>query len=296
VRVFGRIWRAQVWIGVATGVVAVAAFLTVLLLRDNGNAAEQQNAQTIYCLSPQQRSDFLEASANLKVGDPVPGESAQVLVGKRTLALRDWPTDRAAGDDFRRACAAFADATKGPAAAAPAGGGNTVVTFLLALLTALVPVGLTSWLGYRTAARKDADALRQSRTDALRTAALRFTQAAEAYLRLRASSADSGAELLATMHERRLELAAALAPVIAAVPGWERPRILRTRLESELRSDVVGRVGKIDQQLADRIRANVDGLTTEAEAVAAEYADVGAPPGKIAVPARNTQVTRRRDA
>jgi hypothetical protein len=294
VRVIGRIRRAQVWIGVATGVVAVIAFLTVLLLRDNGNAAEQQNAQVVYCLSPQHRSDFLEASANLKLADPVPGQPAQVLVGKRQLALRDWPTDRAAGDDFRQACAAFAGATDGPVAAAQAGGGgNTVVTFLLALLTALVPVGLTSWLGYLTAARKDADALRQSRTDALRNAALGFARATEAYLRVRTSTADPGTDLLATMHERRLELAAALAPMIGAVPGWERPRTLRTRLESELRADVVGRVGKIDEPLADRIRANVDALTTEAEAVAAEYADVGARPGKIAVPAGNTQVTRR---
>jgi len=264
---------------VASGVVAVAAFLTVLLLRDNGNSAELENAQAVHCLAVERRADFLRAASDLRLGDPVSGAPDQVRVGSRTMALRDWRVDGEAADGFREACAAFAAATKGPAAGGAAGGGNTVLTFLLALLTALVPVGLTAWLGYLTTVRKDAEAARRSRTDAVRAAALRFGQAAEAYLRVRTSSAEIGTDLLAAMHERRLELAAALAPVAAAVPGWDQPRALRTRLETDLRGDVVGRAGRIDDGLAQAVRAKVDELVSEAEVVAAEHESRAAVPG-----------------
>jgi phage tail tape-measure protein len=65
---------------------------------------------------------------------------------------------------------------------------------------------------------------------------------------------------------------------------------LRTRLRAELQGDVVGRVGRIDQSLADLVRANVDGLAVEAEAVAEGHA-TAAPSARIAGPPGNPQVT-----
>jgi hypothetical protein len=273
-------------------VVAAAAFIAVLLLRDTGNAAEQQRAQAVYCLSSGHRAAFLEAATNLKIAQPVPSNSAQVAVGGTTLPLLDWRDNRAVAGRFSEACAAYAAATKGPVAAPPSGNGSTVVTFALALATALVPVGLTSWLNYRTAARRDAEALRRARTDALRAAALRFVQAADAYLAVRSQTTNAGTALLASMHERRLDLVAALAPIIAASARTDRARALRTRLESELRGDVVGRVGKIDEDVAERIRAKVQELANEAESIADEHADGWPGPGTITVSAGNTQVTR----
>ncbi|MEU5552574.1 hypothetical protein ABZ738_22620 [Micromonospora sp. NPDC047793] len=265
----GHVRRSRLWIGAFSGVVAVAALLTVLLL-DNGNAAAQANAQAVYCLAPERRADFLQAVANLKLGEPVENAPDQVQIGTRTIPLREWRVDGATADDFRVACAAFS-ATASGAPTATAGGGSTVLTFVLALVTALVPVGLTSWLSYLTSVRRDAEALRRSRTDAVRAAATRFSQAAEAYLQLRANSSAPGDELLATMHERRLELAAALAPVTAAAGDRGRPQGLRTRLETELRGDVVGRAGKIDNSLAELILTRVGALVAEAEEVATEY-------------------------
>ncbi len=290
--VIGSIQRPRVWIVVATAVVFAAAFLTVLLLRDNGGAAGQENAQAAYCLSTANRADFLQAASNLRLGDPVSGESDRVLVGKKEMALRDWRVDRKLGNRFREACAAFSAATEGPATAAPSGGGSTVVTFLLALVTALVPVGLTTWLNYLTTARKDAAAARQSRIDLVRAAALRFGQAADAYLNVRTGSTGSGAEQLATMREHQRELTAGLARMITDSPGWDRPRELRARLQAELQGDFVGRIGKIDDGLAASIRAIVDNLTAEAEAVTDEYAGAGNHPATTTVVASNPHVTR----
>ncbi|WP_412734419.1 hypothetical protein [Krasilnikovia sp. MM14-A1259] len=280
------------WIGVASGLTAVAAFLTVLLLRGGADTATE-DAQAVFCLSPQHRADFLRAASDLKLGDPVEREPDRVLVRRTTMALRDWRTDEKTGDDFRRACAAFTAAAKGPRAPSSAGGVSEGVTTGLALLTAAVPVALGAWLTNRLATRKEANTARQSEVEALRRAALHFAQSANAYLAARSTTADAALELRARMQECRLALIAALGPVAAADGYGDRSRALRKRLE-DLDVDIVKRVGRIDPGLADDLRAAVDDLTVEAEAVADMHGRNDRSVRRLPAAAPKAQVTRSR--
>lgn len=297
----GRLRQPALWIIagvlllVSVGVLYFALVLPNALTAAAKANAEADEARAVYCMSSQHRAQLLETASNLGLGEPVKGKPNEIKAHGSEMSIRAWRTGDDTRSDFERACRALAAAMDGPAVVTPAGAPNPAATFAIGVLTALVPVAAGSWLTYMTGARKDATGLRRLQVDNLRGAALRFSQAAEAYLRTRSTSGgQSGQALLDAMHERRLELAAALGQIAAMHPNWG-VATLRDRLESEWGGDFIGRAGQIDAERASQLRAKVSALTAEMEVIAIEHETNGRRTRQHARKATKAQVTNTQD-
>jgi hypothetical protein len=123
----------------------------------------------------------------------------------------------------------------------------------------------------------------------LRSAGVRFVQAADAYLRQRTASGPVAPTALDAVQERRLELAAALGQVAAAHPDWTDLPELRRRLAAEMGGDFVGVAGQLSADTARQWAARVAALADEAERVAAAHEAGARRPGPAST--TKTQVT-----
>ncbi len=260
---------------IATVLLLAAVLVTLLVVRSQQRAATEQ-ARAVTCVSAAQRAQLVNAAAVLGSGAAVPGRPEVIRVRDgRIVALLDWRRDERTRTDFDQACALLSRSLR---AAAPGGGSTSpTLTFGIGVLTALLPVALGSWLTRRTTSARDRETLRRKQVDDLHQAVLEYQQVAGAYLRQRSGNAASDRDLLDTVEERRLRVAALLGQVTATHRHWDAPRVLRGRLTTELGGDFVGQSGQISGRTAAELRAKVDALLTEIDDVATTL-DAGTEP------------------
>lgn len=264
----GTISRRRI-IVLAVAVIGLLSLAGVMAVYLDSRAEEEQAAEAVFCLSAERRPQLVEAAVNLGLGTRVDGAPERLGVDGRSWDIEEWRGRQP--ESFDRACTALADAQ---ALAQPGGGGGDS-SALLTLLDALLPAAAGAWLTLALTARLDAGGVRRLQAETLRSASLRFRQAAENYLRLRSGLGPGDPPSVDALYERRAELAAQLGQVSALHPDWTVPTELQRRLSSDLGGDLVGRPGPITLEQARTCLATVLEFADEVERVALAHGGGG---------------------
>jgi hypothetical protein len=261
----------------AVVLVVVVLIISWLVMRWNRSKSEAAETRAVFCLSAQRHGPLVEAAAALGTGAAVPGHPDQIRVGGTAVPLLTWRTDQHTSRDFDRTCTVLMRTLRADAAgAAP----SPVLTFVVGALTALLPVVLGSWLTWRTTSARDRITLRRRQAEQLHQAVLEYQQVVGSYLRQREGDGEAGGDLLDTVEQRRLRVAAMLGQVAATYGHWEQPKKLRRELSDRLGGDFVRRAGRISAQTAADHRATVDDLTSRIDDVATAL-DAGTEPPAV---------------
>jgi hypothetical protein len=264
------VWSRHRWVVVGSVVVgsavvllAAGALIVVLWPRHAGMA----DSSVVYCLSADRRPQLRDAAVALGMGSPAPSSATDLVVGDRPVDLDRWRGQHPR--DFEKACTALMAAVRGPGQ--PGGGGDT--SSLLASVVPLVAAVAGALLTWRATARRDAGGLLRQQAEALRSANLRFVQAAERYLRRRLEPGDPPSP--DELRERRSDLAAQVDQVAASHPAWTLPREVRQRLSTELADDLVGKPGPVTRALVDDRLAKLRDLSGSVERLALAHSRPG---------------------
>ena len=230
--------RVYAFVVATVVLVAIGAALLWLSNRDSGDETAARDARLVYCLSDEARPLLVDAAVNLGLGASVRGDPEKIAVGNEHLVLDHWRKRDAAA--FDRACGALfaADGAGGGGGQGSSSGPWT------GLLLALIPTALGAGLTWLVTVWRDAVGIRRQQAEALRSAALRFVQTAEVYLRQRHEMPGDPPDP-AVLYERRAELDAQLGQLSAARSRWSAPARLRDMLRGPLGGDLVGQPGVV---------------------------------------------------
>ncbi|MFC5688004.1 hypothetical protein [Amycolatopsis mediterranei] len=173
-------------------------------------AHAEDDAATVFCLSPAQRAAVVDAGVSLGRAHADP-TGMFVLDGTRTLAPREWRVAQPAA--FEASCEALYSSTHQVAA----GSFTTLLPVLTAIVGAALAFFATSW--------RDRVARGRVQAEALRSAHAEFHDAAGQYLRDTSSEHPDG-----PLGESRRKLLARLAEVRAGHRSWSVVPALRAQL------------------------------------------------------------------
>jgi hypothetical protein len=247
------------------GVVGLAASVVYL----HNRAEEEQDSEAVFCLSATWRPHLVEGAIHLGLGTSVTGAPDQLGVGGQPLQIETWREQQPEG--FDRACEALAGAqAMAQPGAGDSGGWSDILTFLNVVLP-VVAVLLTLWLTLRL----DAGGVRRLQAETLRSASLRFHQAAENYLRQRSGGSPGDPPPVDALYESRAELAAQLRQISALHQDWTYPIGLQRRLAGDLGGDLVGRPGPIIPEHGDEVLAALRSFADAVEHVALAHSSGG---------------------
>jgi hypothetical protein len=194
--------------GRRAGLLALVIFFLGLCAPTLAHA--EDDAATVFCLSPAQRAAVVDAGVSLGRARADPS-GMFVLDGTRTLAPREWRVAQPVA--FEASCEALYSSTHQAAASS--------LSTLLPVLTAI----LGAALAFSAAAWRDRVARGRVQAEALRSAQEEFHDAAGQYLRDTSSEhPDAG------LGESRRKLLARLAEVRAAHRSWSLVPALRDQL------------------------------------------------------------------
>jgi hypothetical protein len=203
------------------------------------------DSSVVSCLSADRRPQLRDAAVALRMGSPAPSSATDLVVDHTPVDLDGWRGQQPR--DFEKACSALMAAVREPGQ--PAGGGGGTPSSLWVSVVPLLGAVAGALLTWLATARRDAGGLLRQQSETLRSAKLRFVQAAERYLRQREAGEPGEPPSPYEMYERRADLAAQVDQVAAAHPAWTRPREVLQRLSTQLADDLIGKPGPVTPDL-----------------------------------------------
>lgn len=188
-------------------------------------AGETEDAALVFCLSPAERDDLVDAVVALDLAER---DAVEPLKGAgRELALEAWRNEHKS--DFERACEALFALRQPPQAASGTSG-------ILATLNVLLPVAvgavLTLLTTLLTTGWRDAITRGRQQADELRSAARAFVRAVETLIQAWTGASGVGRPSEEEVRVCRGELAAQLRRVVVEHPRWSVAERLRTELST----------------------------------------------------------------
>jgi len=171
--------------------------------------ADEGDAPVVYCLTEGRGAALVNSAVALRLAAAA-ALPDHVTVGQQALDINAWRDQRPG--DFTRACGAlFAADARAQVAASGSSFLATFTPFLIALISALATLSITTW--------RDKIARGRVQADALEAAAGDFHRATNAYLESLAD--EKGVPSPETVRENRAKLVGKLRPVSVLHPPWK---------------------------------------------------------------------------
>lgn len=247
---------------------AVAVFLAALLAGGvpcAGAAPALTDAQLVYCLAQQHRTELVGAAGalGLVTADSRP-EHVVRAAGGRARRLSAWAKERPT--DFERACKALVDASALDQAG-PADSGKP--PFLEWFLPLLVGAGLT-WAATEYRSARDHS---RSAANEIRAASGTFRAAVGDYVRAWVGTTVGAAPSMATLDQARRNLAASLARATGHRKRWTFARdvlddLHGPRYRVELAGAWLGKNEQVKQAHAEHIESLLRAFDADTELIA----------------------------
>lgn len=223
----GPIARNTLLVGGFLVIVGLIAAQRVLA----GGGSASNDAQRVFCLSPNQRMPLVSAAISLGLARPG-GSASQLTVGNRQLTVDEWRY--AYPRAFERSCTALVASAQLPLTGTPSDPG--VVLSLATNLAAVFAGALLTWFAgeWRAAAERN-----RLQAETLGTSVQAFAEAADGYISVWADPQSNAIPPDDLLRARRAELSAQLRLVEATHPRWTLLASLRHQiLHGELGDDM----------------------------------------------------------
>lgn len=223
---------------------AGAVLLAVAMPLSVFSASDLSDADLVFCLSPGQRSQLIDAAVALQLAHRTPEPERLLIRDEGELTVEQWRRTHAA--DFDRACAALIAAARtappSPTPATPSPGNpDSLLRILLPVVVGALMTGVTTVL---VSAWKDAPVRRRALAESLRSTALDFVQATDTYLRAWTVGTGDPEEAQTAVRRSLFTLQSVTRRIADEYPRWTLPGTLRKLVST----------GELGDQLTERWR------------------------------------------